>query len=90
MDTHMDLGWEPLDLTDEGLQIPDLLKECSWVDHSVAAVTHMQGGSQVRPAHSCGMRTIDAIPSCEGSHQQTKGAVLNGAGALQGGRPAKR
>ena len=51
MDSHIELGWEPLDLTDEGLQISDLLKECSWVDHSVPAVTHMRGGSQVRNAH---------------------------------------
>ncbi len=47
MDSHVELGWEPLDLTDEELQISDLLKDCSWVDHSVPAVTHMRGGSQV-------------------------------------------
>ncbi len=51
MDSHVELGWDPLDLTDEEVQIADLLKDCSWVDHSVPAVTHMRGGSQVRSAH---------------------------------------
>ena len=48
MESHVELGWEPLDLTDEELRIPDLLKQCSWVDHGVPAVSHMRGGSQVR------------------------------------------
>ncbi len=43
----MELGWEPLDLTREGLDIRDLLKQCSWLDNTVPAVTHMRGGSQV-------------------------------------------
>ncbi len=51
MDSHVELGWDPLDLTDEEVHIADLLKDCSWVDHSVPAVTHMRGGSQVRSAH---------------------------------------
>ena len=49
-DSPVELGWKPLDLTAEGVQISDLLKKCSWVDHSVPAVTHMRGGSQVWPA----------------------------------------
>jgi len=44
------LGWDPLDLTAEGLEIADLLQECAWIDGSVPAVSHMQGGSQVSSA----------------------------------------
>ena len=36
------LGWEPLDLSAPGTSIPELLRQCSWIDHSVAGVTHMQ------------------------------------------------
>lgn len=43
----MELGWEPLDLTAEGLDIRELLKQCSWLDTTVLAVSHMRGGSQV-------------------------------------------
>ncbi len=37
-----DLGWEPLDLCAPGTDIPELLRQCPWIDQSVAAVTHMQ------------------------------------------------
>ena len=48
IDSHLDLGWEPLDLTDEGSPVPELLQQCSWIDRTVPAVTHMRGGSQAR------------------------------------------
>ena len=43
----MELGWEPLDLTEESLDIRELLKQCSWLDTTVPVVSHMRGGSQV-------------------------------------------
>jgi hypothetical protein len=36
------LGWDPLDLSDPGTSIPDILRRCDWVDHGVPAVSHMQ------------------------------------------------
>ena len=30
------------------MHIPELLQQCSWIDRTVPAVTHMRGGSQAR------------------------------------------
>ena len=74
MDSHVELGWEPLDLTDEELQISDLLKDCSWVDHSVPAVTHMRG----IPGVHCNKGPC-ALGYCEASSADLR-CSLSGAG----------